>query len=88
MTNEEYRRYAGKHMPRSHVGPNCLGAFVAGGVICCIGQGLLHLYGSLGLDEQTAADLRAEVMKDAVDDAFPLSGRNPPARPPSRSWRT
>lgn len=55
MTNEEYRRYAGKHMPRSHVGPNCLGAFVAGGLICCIGQGLLHLYGSLGLDEQTAA---------------------------------
>jgi stage V sporulation protein AC len=55
MTNEEYRRYAGKHMPRSHVGHNCLGAFLVGGAICCLGQGLLDLYAAFGLEEQAAA---------------------------------
>lgn len=55
MTNEEYRRYAGRHAPRSRVGRNCLGAFLVGGAICCLGQGLLDLFGSLGLDEQQAA---------------------------------
>lgn len=55
MTNEEYRRYAGKHAPRSHVWENCLGAFVGGGLICCLGQLLLRFYGSLDLGEQEAA---------------------------------
>ena len=55
MTNEEYCRYAGKHMPRSHVGRNCLGAFLVGGAICCLGQLLLNLYGALELPEKEAA---------------------------------
>ncbi len=55
MTNEEYRRYAGKHAPRSRVGHNCLGAFLVGGAICCLGQALLNLFGFLGLEEQQAA---------------------------------
>ena len=55
MTNEEYRKYTGKHAPRSHVGRNCLGAFLVGGAICCLGQALLDLYGAWGLDEQAAA---------------------------------
>jgi stage V sporulation protein AC len=55
MTNEEYRTYAGRHAPRSRVGRNCLRAFVVGGFICCLGQGLLDLYAALGLAEQAAA---------------------------------
>ena len=55
MTNEEYRRYAGRHMPRSHAGRNCLGAFLVGGTICCLGQLLLNLYGGWGLSEREAA---------------------------------
>ena len=55
MTNEEYRRYAGKHAPRSHVRRNCLGAFLVGGPICCLGQLLLDLWSALGLGEQEAA---------------------------------
>ena len=55
MTNEEYRRYAGKHMPRSHVRHNGLGAFLVGGAICCLGQLLLNLYGALELPEKEAA---------------------------------
>ena len=55
MTNEEYRRYAGKHMPLSHVRHNCLGAFLVGGAICCLGQLLLNLYGAMELPEKEAA---------------------------------
>ena len=55
MTNEEYRRYAGRHMPRSHAGRNCLGAFLVGGAICCLGHLLLNLYGGWGLSEREAA---------------------------------
>ena len=55
MTNEEYRRYAGKHAPRSRVGRNCLGAFLVGGSICCLGQLILNLWGRLGLEQQDAA---------------------------------
>ncbi len=54
MTNEEYRQYAEKHAPRSQVGRNCLGAFLVGGAICCVGQLLFTLYQSAGLDEQAA----------------------------------
>ena len=42
-------------MPRSHVGRNCLWAFVVGGLICCLGEMLLNLYGGLGLEQQDAA---------------------------------
>lgn len=55
MTNEEYRSYAGRHMPRSHVGRNCLWAFLIGGLICCLGQLLLDIYTGLGLEQQDAA---------------------------------
>ena len=55
MTNEEYRQRAEKHAPRSKVGRNCLGAFLVGGAICCLGQLLLNLFARLGLDEQQAA---------------------------------
>ena len=54
MTNEEYRQYAEKHAPRSQVGRNCLGAFLVGGAICCVGQLLFTVYQSAGLDEQAA----------------------------------
>ena len=55
MTNEEYRRYAGKHAPRSRVGRNCLGAFLVGGAICCLGQLILNSWEALGLEQQDAA---------------------------------
>lgn len=55
MTNEEYKKYAERHAPRSPVGKNLLWAFLIGGLICCLGQFLLNLYTSLGLDEESAA---------------------------------
>lgn len=55
MTSDEYRRYADRHAPRSPLWKNLLGAFLAGGLICCLGQFLLELYGRVGLGEREAA---------------------------------
>ena len=38
MTNEEYKKYAERHAPRSPMGRNMLFAFLIGGLICCLGQ--------------------------------------------------
>lgn len=55
MTNEEYKQYTERHAPRSPVGKNMLWAFLVGGLICCLGQFLMNLYVSLGMDEESAA---------------------------------
>ena len=55
MTNEEYKQYTERHAPRSPAGKNLLWAFLVGGLICCLGQFLMNLYLSLGLDEESAA---------------------------------
>ena len=54
MTNEEYKRYAEARAPRSQTRGDLLRAFVYGGAICCLGQFFLELYGSFGLDVETA----------------------------------
>ncbi len=54
MNREEYAAYAGRHMPRSKAGRNMLRAFVIGGLICTLGQGLHSLYAWLGLREDAA----------------------------------
>ena len=54
MTNEEYKRLAEKHAPRSRTGINMLRAFVYGGAICCVGQALQLLYTRLGIDADSA----------------------------------
>ena len=59
MTNEEYRRYAERHAPRSQVGRNCLASFLTGGAICCLGQLLFALYTTAGLDEEAAGTAQA-----------------------------
>ena len=55
MTNEEYKKYAERHAPRSAAGPNLLRAFLVGGLICCLGQLLLRVGASFGLDGENAA---------------------------------
>ena len=54
MTNEEYQRYAEKRAPRSQTRGDLVRAFLYGGAICCLGQFFLELYGSFGLDAETA----------------------------------
>lgn len=55
MTNEEYKRYAERHAPRSPAGKNLLWAFLCGGLICCLGQFLINLFIAFGLDAESAA---------------------------------
>ena len=54
MTNEEYKRYAEKRAPRSQTRGDLVRAFLYGGALCCLGQFFLELYGSFGLDAETA----------------------------------
>ena len=55
MTNDEYKKYVEKHMPRSRTKRNLLRAFVSGGCICAVGQAVLSLWGLAGLSEGDAA---------------------------------
>lgn len=55
MNSEEYREFAAKRVPRSHAKLNMLKAFVSGGTICAIGQGILNFYKHIGLESGLAA---------------------------------
>jgi stage V sporulation protein AC len=57
MTNEAYKKYAEKRANGSPVAKNTAKAFVVGGTICAVGQGLLYLYSSLGADTRLAYTL-------------------------------
>lgn len=41
--------------PKSPIVKNCVKAFVVGGLICALGQGLINLYSSWGLDKENSA---------------------------------
>ena len=54
MTNDEYKKYADRHAPRSKLLPDIGRAFLVGGLICCLGQFFAYLYGTAGLPEDEA----------------------------------
>lgn len=54
MTNSEYGKYVGKKAKPSPCLKDCLWAFLVGGVICTIGQGLTNFYQYCGLGEEEA----------------------------------
>ncbi len=54
LTNKEYRELAKQRAPRSHTKRNFLRAFLVGGLICCLGQGLTELYLRAGLEKEAA----------------------------------
>ncbi len=57
MTNEAYAQLVKTRSKNSTSVKNCSKAFVIGGGICVLGQGILELYGALGLEEDTASTL-------------------------------
>lgn len=60
MKKQTYEKYSEAVAPRSPIIKNCLWAFFVGGAICCIGQGLLDVYGQvLGLSEKDSGTLCA-----------------------------
>lgn len=62
MTNEEYSDYIKKRQPASPLGKDMLLSFLVGGLICCIGQGFLDLFGFFGLDKADAASAASITM--------------------------
>lgn len=57
VTPKEYDKIVQKNSPKSNCLLNCLKAFLIGGLICTIGQGLFALYGLLGFDEKLSKTL-------------------------------
>ncbi len=54
MTNQEYSKLVDRHTKNSPLWTDCLKAFLAGGLICVLGEGLRQLYLYLGADRTAA----------------------------------
>ena len=54
ISQEEYSRMSDKACPKSRSAVNIPMAFLSGGLICAVGQMLIYLYSSLGLDKDDA----------------------------------
>ena len=58
LDKQQYKKYAAAHAPRSPLLRNCLHAFLVGGGICAVAQGLTDLYQSLlEMPRDTASSL-------------------------------
>ena len=55
MTEKQYDELVSSMAPKSPVGKDCLLAFLFGGAICALGQGLINWYLSLGLEKNLAS---------------------------------
>lgn len=55
MTNKEYNEYVKTKTPKSKAFLNCTKAFFVGGIICVIGQIILNILKSCGLNADDAA---------------------------------
>ena len=54
MTEKQYARLVEDMSPKSPSWKNCLCAFLIGGLICALGQGIMNGYLSLGFDKEAA----------------------------------
>ena len=54
LTNQDYGKLVDDHAQPSPMWKNLIWAFLVGGTICTIGQGLSNLYQSWGLDKEQA----------------------------------
>ena len=57
MSNPEYNKYVARLSPKSKTLRNCVWAFVVGGLICVLGQGLINFFSgkTVGLGKEEAA---------------------------------
>ena len=58
-SKQQYAKMVKRVTPPSPKGKNCIKAFLIGGLICAIGQGLLMLYERLGMNEDEQKALTA-----------------------------
>jgi stage V sporulation protein AC len=52
--NENYNQYVKQVTPKTSIVKNTIKAFLVGGIICTIGQGLINYYMFMGADEEMA----------------------------------
>ncbi len=57
MKNTPYSKYADARASKSKIIPNCLRAFLTGGIICSLGQCLTSLYEYLNIPENNVKGL-------------------------------
>ncbi len=57
MDDKTYKKYVGKCATKSNLPSNCAKAFLIGGIICTIGQGLFDMYTALGMTEENVKAL-------------------------------
>lgn len=63
LTQQEYQKLVKSKEPPHPVGRNCLRAFVVGGIICLIGEGLMKLFQTIfSLTEKTAGNITVAVL--------------------------
>lgn len=55
MSNQDYGEYVKEKSPNSPLWTDMLKAFLVGGLICCIGQGIINGYSAWGLMEEEAS---------------------------------
>ncbi len=54
IDKKNYQSFADAHAPGSKTGRSVLSAFLTGGAICAVGQGVLNLWRGAGLEETAA----------------------------------
>ena len=54
MTEREYGKLVKELSPKSPMGKDCAAAFLAGGLICTLGQFFINCYTALGLEKDMA----------------------------------
>lgn len=62
MSNKEYAALVKRMAPKSPLLPDCLKAFLIGGLICAVGQAVIIGWTALGLDRETAAGATSVTM--------------------------
>jgi stage V sporulation protein AC len=63
LSKETYKQYADARAPKSPLGRDCAHAFLSGGLICTLAQGLTDLYTKLcGLPKEDAGTLTAATL--------------------------
>lgn len=55
--SKAYEKYTKAHAPKSPLARDCVWAFLIGGLICSLAQGLSHLYRELGVSEEAVKSL-------------------------------
>ncbi len=56
-TKQDYQNYVDKKSPNSPIIKNCFNAFWVGGLICVLGQVIMNICKSRGLDEATSGTI-------------------------------